>query len=138
MALPSSGPLSISQIAAEFGVGLPCVFPDDFYGKPGVPASGVLVLPDSFHGLSNVVFTPNGGPVNDFDQFQAQVTLSCNLPAVWTYGGIGDAVASLASGGTANSITFSLSGNFQAIFNVTGSAAGVDRLFNVNLEVFEF
>lgn len=139
MTLPNSGPLSISQIAAEYGVSLPCVFPDAFYGKPGIPASGALSI-STFYGKSNVTFTPDGGAVSDYEYgATAQVTLTCNVPAVWTFTLAGLATASISSGASASSVTFSLAAgspgsNRVAAFDVTGVSDGVSRTFNISLE----
>lgn len=136
MTLPASGPMSISMMAAEFGVALPCVFPRDFYGKPGIPASGPLKFSD-FYGKSNVVFTPNGGEVYDYGSTSASVILVCNQSAIWTYTGGGGTV-SRASGTAGNSITFSVSSPAfsyrSANYAVSATAMGVTRSFTVTLE----
>ena len=141
MTLPSSGSLSISQIAAEFGISLPCVFPTAFYGKPGVPASGALVLPTTFHGLSNVIFTPDGGAVTvSTTGTDAATTLACNLAAVWTFSLPANVTASIASGGSSASLTLTLQngggGSYrERSISVTGTAFGVVRSFTVTLIV---
>lgn len=137
MTLPASGPLTISQIAAEFGVALPCVFPDDFYGKPGVPNSGALSI-SQFYSLSNATFTPDGGALSDEGSAFASVQLNCTAAAVWTYaGGGGGSFVSLASGSADTSIVFSLSNFTQseltAAWTVTGTAGNVSRSFMVSL-----
>lgn len=126
MTLPSSGPLKLSQIAAEFGVSLPCVFPDDFYGKPGVPTSGALSFSD-FYGLSNVLFTPDGGAVSSGKD--GILTLTCNRPAVWTF----PVTGSIPSGSTATSVTFTTTSIFPFDFTCTGTALGVTRTFAVHM-----
>lgn len=52
MTLPGSGPISINDIAAEFGLPNNSPFPDAFYGKGGAPSSGPLSFAD-FYGRSN-------------------------------------------------------------------------------------
>lgn len=52
MTLPASGPISVNDIATEFGIPNNSVFPTAFYGKGGAPASGPLALED-FYGRSN-------------------------------------------------------------------------------------
>lgn len=138
MTLPSSGPLSISQIAAEFGVALPCVFPRDFYGKPGIPSSGPLILPDSFYGKSNRYFSPDGGSISRYGATFVSVTLIGYPSAVWTYtgGGTGSSV-SIASGGNSGTITFQLSApplTFRsAEWSVQGVIGDLVRNFTVSL-----
>lgn len=139
MTLPSSGPISIAQIAAEYLVSLPCVFPTAFHGKPMLPASGPLTIPTDFYGKSNIVFTPDGGLVQNFGVNFASVVLQCNFAAVWTYtgGGFGSSV-SLASGASGTQITFSVSAPAGATRNgnwtVTGVFGGITRNFTVDVE----
>jgi len=52
MTLPSSGPITLFQIADEFGLAHNSVFPTAFYGKGGAPSSGVLTF-TTFYGRSN-------------------------------------------------------------------------------------
>ena len=52
MTLPSSGPITLFQIADEFGLAHNSVFPTAFYGKGGAPSSGPLSFAD-FYGRSN-------------------------------------------------------------------------------------
>jgi len=52
MTLPSSGPITLFQIADEFGLPHNAVFPTAFYGKGGAPSSGPLSFAD-FYGRSN-------------------------------------------------------------------------------------
>jgi hypothetical protein len=139
MTLPTSGPLTISQIAAEFGVALPCAFPSAFYGKAGLPSSGELTLPGDFYGLSDAaLFSPDGGTVDDSNVGIAAVTLFCTETATWTYtGGGSGSFASLASGASGTSIQFTCSAPPSGIrlrtFVVQGVAGAVVRDFVVQL-----
>lgn len=138
MTLPSSGPISLADAAAEYGLSLPVTLPNSFWGKPGMPSSGPLSLPGDFYGKSNVIFSPDGGTLLATGTTFASIELTCNFAAVWTYsgGGTGSAV-SIASGGSAVTITFLLnnfSGFRSAFWTVTGTALGVTRNFTVNLE----
>lgn len=87
----------------------------------------------------SVLFTPDGGTVVDNESVPgpASVTLSCAVPAVWTYGTLGSGVtASIASGATASSIRFSFSlgaGSGSRTILATGVAAGITRNFTVEL-----
>lgn len=138
MTLPSSGPITLAQAAAEYGLSPPVVLPNSFWGKPGMPSSGPLTLPGDFYGKSNVIFAPDGGTLLATGTTIASIEITCNFAAVWTYsgGGTGSAV-SIPSGGSAVTITFSLtnfSGFRSAFWTVTGTALGVTRNFTVNLE----
>lgn len=143
MTLQSSGPISIDEIAAEFGLANNSVFPTAFYGKGGAPSSGALSFAD-FYSRSGVVFDPDGGAVGGTGQYSATVTLTCSPAATWTYtgGGTGSSV-DIGSGATATSITFSLNalGNIgsaspgSAAFTVNGTSGGVSRDFAVSLTV---
>lgn len=55
MALPSSGPLSLSQIAAEFGGSAPHSL-SEYYGKAaGIPTSGTISI-GQFYGKTNIFY----------------------------------------------------------------------------------
>ena len=140
MTLPSSGPISLTQIAAEFGVALPARLPTNFYGKPGVPSSGALAM-TQFRGLSNATFTPDGGSMTESGYIEVSVTLSCSIPALWTWTKTSSpspySFASLASGSTNTDITFTAIADrvpsVDATFSVTGVAGGLTRTFTVRL-----
>ena len=53
MALPSSGPLSLSQIQTEFGGTNPISLSEYYGADTGVPASGALTVSD-FYGANAV------------------------------------------------------------------------------------
>ena len=63
MTLPSSGPLSLSQIQAEFGGSNPISL-SEYYGvAAGVPTSGTISI-SNFYGASNfVAISASGGTV---------------------------------------------------------------------------
>lgn len=136
MTLPSSGSITLAQAAAEYGLSLPVVLPNSFWGKPGLPASGAIVLPGDFYGKSNVTFTPDGGAVSDFGEFSAGVDLVASLPVTWTYtgGGAGGAV-NLSSGGVGTLLAFTLFSPGTATWSVTGTLGGTSRNFTVSLIV---
>jgi len=142
MTLPSSGPISINDVCAEYGVPNNTPFPSGFYGKPGFPSSGPWGLSDCY-GLSNVVFTPDGGSAaGSAPSGTASVTLSCNFAATWTYsissGTSTGTSVSIGSGGSATSITFNLAapgtGTRTTVWTVTGVSNGVTRNFTVTLD----
>jgi hypothetical protein len=56
MALQSSGQISLSQIAAEFGGSAPHAL-SEYYGKGNAPASGEIQLAADFYGTSNIFTT---------------------------------------------------------------------------------
>lgn len=141
MTLPSSGSISISEAAAEFGISLPCVFPDAFYGKPGMASSGPLILPDDFYGKSNVVFAPTGVYITNSGLSSASATITCSVDATWTYSGTlpGAKVSiSRASGSTGPSITFTVlapggGGTLYGNWSLTGTAFGVTKNYTIEL-----
>ncbi|SCW57111.1 hypothetical protein SAMN02927924_01441 [Sphingobium faniae] len=63
MTLPSSGPISLNDVWAEYGMPNNSRFPQDIYGKPGVPASGPLGLSDMY-GKSNWLLTKSVDSLN--------------------------------------------------------------------------
>ena len=58
MALPSSGPLSIGDIAGEFGGVAPHALSEYYGAAAGVPASGTIAISD-FYGTSSIVDSVN-------------------------------------------------------------------------------
>lgn len=143
MTLPSSGAISISQAAAEFGVALPCVFPDAFYGKPGMPSSGPLILPDDFYGKSNVTFSHPSGAYNDVRlEETATITVTCSIAAVWTWTRTGSGAgtsASIASGGSGTTFTVIQAapitpGIRSTTYTVTATAGGITRNYTLKVE----
>lgn len=90
MALPSSGPLSMSQIQAEFGGANPISL-SEYYGvAAGVPASGTISIGD-FYGKSNsrsIIAT--GGTISDsggyrYHTFLAAGTFTVSQTAIGTF-----------------------------------------------------
>lgn len=61
MVLPASGPISIGQIADEFGIPRTTPFGSGFWGLGGAPASGPLKVSD-FYGRSKPTPTPTPAP----------------------------------------------------------------------------
>jgi len=142
MTLPTSGPISMNDLATEYGV--PNTTPlAGYIGKPGAPTGNPVSL-EAFYGASDVVFTPNGGTVADSKPYLAQTTLSCTQSAVWTYsvtsGGTATSV-SIASGASATSIVFQQGVNGTAphrtglatTWDVSATAAGVIQTWTVTL-----
>lgn len=162
MTLQSSGAISLSQVQTEFGGANPISMSEYYAGGanvPGstsgvngaVPASGTISM-SKFFGTSDVSFSPNGGTsagtavaLNDFGSLYASVTITCNQSATWNwsnYAGSGGSV-SVANGGSATSITFSISttefgGTKDASYTVSATAAGVTRYWTVTVEASDF
>ena len=112
-----------------------------------VPASGTISM-SKFFGTSDVSFSPNGGTsagtavaLSDFGILNASVTITCNQSATWTWSKSGTGGnASVSSGGSATSITFSNSttsfgGAKEAVFTVSATAAGITRYWTVTVSV---
>lgn len=142
MTLPASGPITWNQICDEFGLPHSSVWPRDFYGKGGAPSSGALSF-SHFYGLSgSAAFQPMGGAYSDDEIGTASYTITASSPVVWTWtktSGIAG-TANVASGSSASSITFSVSGTPSATksqtFNV--SAGGQSWTITVTGEATGF
>lgn len=110
----------------------------------GVP-SGAISMND-LRGKSNVSFSPDGGTsagtavlLQEQSVLTASVTITCSQSAVWTWSGGGEgSYVSVASGGSATSITFEVSASVfggwaLASFTVQATAGGITRYWNVEL-----
>lgn len=94
-----------------------------------------------------VTFSPAGGTsagaptyLSDYNIYPgtASVTVSCSISATWTYSYSGDApIASVGSGGSATSISFTLISDFYSFYNtvinLTGTAGGTTRYWQIQL-----
>ncbi|MBV9842042.1 MAG: hypothetical protein JOY99_11050 [Sphingomonadaceae bacterium] len=136
MTLQSSGAISLNDIIAEFGLSAQAVFPRDFYGLGGAPASGALSLED-FYGRSHVVpvFTPSGGSVSSSSAYAASYTLSCSVAAIWTFSLPSGVTASIASGASATSVTFTSYTVGTHIIGVHGASGSTTADVSVQLTV---
>lgn len=103
MTLPASGAISLSQIAAEFGLASNAAFPTAFYGKGGAPASGALGFSD-FYGRSGGFSVSANSPVSGFGSGSTINTSPSTASVVggtppytyaWTFEG-GDALTALS------------------------------------------
>ena len=92
MALPSSGPLRISDIAVEFGGSVPHSL-SEYYGvAAGIPASGTIAI-GAFYGasafnanLSHTLDNPNAYSTSAADFFGYPVSISDSYAIVGAYG----------------------------------------------------
>lgn len=134
MTLPATPPMTMAQMAAEFGLGVGCVFPRDFYGKGGAPANGRLAFSD-FLGRSNAAFSPGPGEYTIEAQDTARFTITGPAGTVWTWrrtagsGGLAD----VGSGGAAASITFTLSAQINTTRTATFEVTAAGQTWNVTL-----
>lgn len=94
-----------------------------------------------------VTFSPDGSTssgsptyLSDYNIYPASatVTINASIPATWTYSYTGSAPSvSVASGGSANSITFILYSDFYSYLSSTislsGSAAGTTKYWTIQL-----
>ena len=159
MALQSSGTISLSQVQTEFGGANPIGMSEYYAGGvnvPGstsgvngaVPASGTISM-SNFYGTSDVAFSPSGGAsagspqaLGDFAGYPgtATATITCNQTATWTWtrSGSTQGGASIATGGTGTSITFTLPSSATAFRNTTytvsATAGGLTRYWTVDLQ----
>lgn len=89
----------------------------------------------------STLFAPDGGTVSNSGSIpgSTSVTLSCSVPATWTFGTLpANCSSSGPSGTVSNSIvfTFTLSaGSGSRSIPVTGVASGITRNFTVNLSL---
>lgn len=110
-----------------------------------VTISGGLVMGS---GSGTPTFSPNGGTtagsavsLSDLggSGLPAEVTISCSSIATWTWSRTGspEGTASIASGGSDTSITFTLSNlgftTLQTEFSVVGTSGSVTRYWVVTL-----
>lgn len=91
----------------------------------------------------SVIFTPDGGTVEAYNQYSVSATITCSQPAVWTYTGGGTSTnVSIPSGRTASVIVFSANaygtvGNKVTAtgnWTVSGTSNGITRNFTVVIE----
>ena len=159
MPLQTSGPLKFSEIQTEFGGADPIAMSEYYAGGANVPSStsgtnGVIptsgaINVSKFYGTSDVVFSPGGGTtagapeaLGDFAGYPntASETITCNQTATWTWtrSGSTQGGASIATGGTGTSITFTLPSSAsvfrQTIYTVSATAAGLTRYWTVTLD----
>jgi hypothetical protein len=73
---------------------------------------------------SNVVFLPSNSSIVLDDDMRVGVTLSCTVPAVWTYAqsGAGGTV-SIGSGATANSAYFEATSTVSGVKSITRTSS---------------
>lgn len=149
MTLQSSGAISLANVNTELGRSSTATIS---LGETAVRnlagvASGAISL-SNLYGKSNVSFSPDGGPnagapvvLSDWAAGGdgAAVTITCNQTATWTWSRSGEsyAFASVASGGSDTSISFTLN-NFgytiyESSFAVSATAGGITRWWTVNL-----
>jgi hypothetical protein len=125
-----------------------------YFNAIGAGTGGDPLRLSQFSGFivpSQATFSPAGGtspgapvPLSAFGQYNATVTISCSQNCTWTYsgGGVSGSAATVASGASADSITFfmdDLGGGPQdsGTFSVTGVAdSGTTRYWTVDLSTF--
>lgn len=117
MVLPASGSISWQQICAEFSLNpATAVWPTNFYGKGGAPASGSLSFSDFYGRSGGGTYTPapgsytynDNGAVGGGPGASAFITSnSGSVPWTYTISGFG-ATPSISSGSSATTISFSV------------------------------
>lgn len=160
MALPTSGPLTLADIQTEFGGSNPISLSEYYAGGTYVPAgtSGTYgAVPSSgtisirnFYGTSALSFFPAGGTsagspqalsVEEFWPATAIQLITCSQTATWTWSstGSGTLTSTVASGGSATSIQFTLTGTSgfirTRVITLSGTAGGTTRYWSITLTV---
>lgn len=139
MTLPAAPPIDFNSICTEFGLApATVVFPRDFYSKGGAPASGNLSFAD-FLGRSAATFDEPPGTYSVDDPGHtgaASFTINASAAVVWNWTKVsgGPIVhASVASGSSATSITFSIAiGSGTASGQFAVSAGGESWTVNLS------
>ncbi len=148
MPLPTTGPISLSAVSAEIAraAGSTISLGEAAVRSLAGVATGAISL-SQLYGKSSVSFSPAGGTSGATPIFlsdlrsgggAAQVTISCSQAAVWVHSRSGTyGAASVTSGGSATSITFSLANNGyttrESIWTVSGTVGGITRYWQVTL-----
>ena len=148
MPLPTTGPISLSAVAAEIGraAGTAIALGEAAVRNLAGVATGAISL-SQLYGKSALSFSPEGGASFTSPAYlsdtgvggaTAEVTISCNQSAVWSHTRSGVyGAASVASGSSATSITFALANTGYTIrestWNVSATVGGVTRYWQVTL-----
>jgi len=89
---------------------------------------------------SAVTFTPPAGSYEAEGYYQVQYTLACSLATTWTFSLPSGVTASVANGGSATAVSFTLTSGSASKplartvqFAVTGTANGVTANFTITL-----
>lgn len=160
MALQTSGAITLAEIQTEFGGANPISMSEYYAGgayvpsgtsgtNGAVPTSGQISF-SQFYGTSDYtapVWTPDGGSSGPGVTLSSEtgggddafVTISCTQSVTWTWFKTGSsaAYASIGSGGSDTSITFTLFNAGFSILNSSFSVSATDgtttRYWTVNL-----
>ena len=130
MTLPASGPISLGQIADEFGLPHMTPFPSGFYGKGGAPSSGPLSFAD-FYGRSAFTLSADRTSIAAESHSASQTaTITSTISTTFTYtltaGSAGGHVTTGATSGATATVTVS------APATGTGSVSGTYRVTAAN------
>lgn len=127
MTLPSSGSISLADIASEFNLSTPIHFPSDCYGLGGAPASGSLTIPSDFYGRSGFTLSrvPTGNilAVGINKGASCIVTSTISTTFTWT---LTSGFATYTAVGTDSSTQASL--NIHTPGSGSGSSSGSYRV----------
>jgi hypothetical protein len=142
MTLPTSPPISITQINAEFGIAVGAVWPAAYYGKGGAPSSGALSFADFLGRSSGAIYTPAPGSYQDVETGHAEFTISADRAVTWTWSrttGTSGTVTdqngtTFTSGGTATSLTFGINGTTSITRAATFSVQSGGKSWTIYVE----
>lgn len=139
MTLPSSGTITLGQVASEFGTSASM---SAVRGKGGTP-TGTISL-SNFYGKSNITFSPSGNQTAGGNG-NTYITLSCSQTATWTWSGFpANSVytsTNISNGGSATAVQFRVgataaTGEKDIVFSVTGVAGGVSKSWSCEIDSF--
>ena len=145
MTLPAAYPISLSQIAIEYGATLPLSLLS-VLGKPGLPTTAPVSFSDCLGKSAPAAggapyFTPSGSTNSasptSINNLANSETINCSAVATWTYTRTGSTrgSANVGSGGSAAAITFSINAlpatTVTATFNLTATSGGVTNYYTV-------
>lgn len=147
MTLPSSGPLSFSAIATELGraPGAAVSLGETAVRTLAGLATGAVnaaTLYGKTAGGGGATFTPDSGAYSVDGVGSASFTINCSASAVWSWSRSGSTgtTSSVASGGSATSITVALintsSSDKVSAFNISATSGGVTKSWSVTLVAY--
>jgi hypothetical protein len=145
-----TGTISLSDVNIELGLSSTATISmNDAAVRTlaGVGGSGTIITMDNLRGKSSLTFSPDGSTnsgnptgIYNYGSSNTSATITASSAVTWNWTRNGSAgSASVANGGSASSITFSLSRSTAVYrltyWSVSVTANGVTKYWTVELEV---